>query len=78
MRLPFVTWLPDNAYLWAGRIITYNHVKRKYTLGWKRDDLRLMTARELRHCFPGSKIVKQRVTFMAETLIVVGGEIGLE
>ena len=78
MRLPFVTWLPDNAYLWAGRIIAYNHVKRKYTLGWKRDDLRLMTARELRHCFPGSKIVKQRVTFMAETLIVVGGEIGLE
>lgn len=78
MRLPFVTWLPGDAYLWAGRIVGYNHVKKRYNLGSKRNDLRLMTARELRYCFPGSKIIKQRVTFMAETLIVVGGQVSLK
>ena len=36
---------------------------------------RLMTAKELEQCFPGSKIIKQRVTFMAEALITVGGDI---
>jgi len=72
MRLPFVTWLPGRAYLWAGRIVTYDHVKKKYMVGSRRDDLRLMTAQELKCCFPGSKIIKQRVTFMAETLIVAG------
>ncbi|MHC4083580.1 MAG: hypothetical protein ACYSWZ_00045 [Planctomycetota bacterium] len=41
--------------------------------GIKYDDLRLMTARELRICFPGSRIIKQRATFMAETLVVIGG-----
>lgn len=74
-RLPFVTWLPGNAYLWAGRIIHYSHIRKKYGLGRKRSDLRLMTARELKHCFPNSKIIKHRVTFMAETLIVLGGEV---
>jgi SAM-dependent methyltransferase len=74
MRLPFVTWLPFDGYLRVGRIVWYNHVKGRYTRGGRRDDLRLMTARELRACFPGSKIIKQRVTFMAETLIVVGGD----
>lgn len=74
LRLPFVTWLPNHGYLWAGRIVSYNHVKRKYTFGKKVDGLRLMNARELKHCFPDSKIIKQRVTFMAETLIVVGGK----
>lgn len=77
MRLPFVTWLPGNAYLWIGRIFTYNPVKRRYTFGRHRTDLRLMTARELNDCFPDSKIIKQRVTFMAETLIVIGGQISL-
>lgn len=73
MRLPFVTWLPRSGQIWIGQIISYNHVKQKYTWGKKRDDLRLMTARELRECFPMSRIIKQRVTFMAETLICVGG-----
>jgi len=41
----------------------------------KRSDLRLMSAGELEKCFPSSKIIKQRVTFMAETLIAVGGDI---
>lgn len=75
MRLPFVTWLPFEGYLWVGSIVFYNHVKGRYTAGRRRDDLRLMTSRELRKCFPDSKIVKQRVTFMAETLIVIGGDV---
>lgn len=74
MRLPFVTLLPGRGYLWIGRIVSYNPVKCKYTFGRHRTDLRLMTARELSDCFPGSRIIKQRVTFMAETLIVIGGD----
>ena len=74
MRLPFVTWLPGNLYLKAGRIISYNHVRKKYMFGINHDGLRLMTARELKACFPNSRIIKQRVTFMAETLITIGGQ----
>lgn len=72
LRLPLVTWLPGHSYLWVGRIVSYNHVKNKYMLGLDHTGLRLMTASELKRCFPNSKIIKQRVTFMAETLIVVG------
>jgi len=75
MRLPFVSWLPRKGYLWAGRIVSYDHVRKKYTFGIKRNELRLMTARELKYCFPDSEIIKQRVTFMSETLIVVGGNV---
>ncbi len=75
MRLPLVTWLPGKSYLRIGNIISYNHLRGKYMFGGKRSDLRLMSAGELEKCFPGSKIIKQRVTFMAETLIVVGGDI---
>lgn len=75
LRLYFVTWLPWHSYLWLGRLLSYNHVKRKYMFGIRHDTLRLMTAKELKHCFPKSRIIKQRVTFMAETLIVVGGDI---
>ena len=73
MRLPFVTWLPRKVQIWLGQIISYNHVKKRYVSGISRDDLRLMTARELKRCFPTSRIIKQRVTFMAETLICIGG-----
>ena len=75
MRLPFVTWLPGNGYLRIGNVISYNHLKGKYTVGTKRNDLRLMSAEELKKCFPNSEIIKQRITFMAETLIAVGGDI---
>jgi len=73
MRLPFVTWLPRNGYIWFGQIISYNHVKKRYMTGIKHNNLRLMTVKELKYCFPTSRIIKQRVTFMAETLISVGG-----
>lgn len=75
MRLPFVTWLPGHGYLWAGRIMSYNHVKKKYVYGIKQEFLRLLTADELRRCFPNSRIIKPKVTFMAETVIAVGGDI---
>ncbi len=73
LRLPFVTWLPGNAYLLIARIIYYNHTYKKYTLGNNATELRLMTSKELKSCFKDSRIIKQRVTFMPEVLIVVGG-----
>jgi ubiquinone/menaquinone biosynthesis C-methylase UbiE len=74
-RLPLVTWLPGHSYLWFGSIISYNHTKRRYALTFRKmSGTRLMTANELQQCFPTSKIIKQRVTFMAETLIAIGGE----
>lgn len=75
MRLPFVTWLPRHGYLWAGSIVSYNSARSKYTFRMKKyGSIRLMTAKELERCFPSSTIIKQRVTFMTETLIAVGGE----
>jgi ubiquinone/menaquinone biosynthesis C-methylase UbiE len=74
LRLPLVTWLPGSSYLRIGRLLAYNHVSKRYVSGIKRDDLRLMTSRELALCFPCTAIVKQRVTFMAETLIAIGGK----
>jgi ubiquinone/menaquinone biosynthesis C-methylase UbiE len=74
LRLPFVTWLPWHGYRWAGRLMQYNHIDRKYMFGVPVTGTRLLGASDLRKCFPGSRIVKQRVTFMAETLIVVGPE----
>lgn len=73
LRLPLVTWLPGRSYLWVGKIISYNHARNRYMFGLDHAGLRLMTASELKRCFPGSKIIKHRVTFMAETLVVVGG-----
>jgi SAM-dependent methyltransferase len=76
LRLPLVTWLPWHGYQWAASIVSYSHVKRKFVFkGRKASGIRLMSVRELKKCFPTSKIIKQRVTFMSETLIVVGGDI---
>lgn len=71
LRLPFVTWLPFHWYLKAGSIISYHHAKKKYVSGIKHGNLRLLTASELQECFPDSQIIKQRVTFMPETLIAI-------
>lgn len=76
IRLPLVTWLPNHGYQHAGAILSYNHVLRKYVFGSRIDkSLRLMTSRELSRCFPGSRIIRQRITFMPETLIAVGGDL---
>ncbi|OHB49159.1 MAG: hypothetical protein A2Y10_03385 [Planctomycetes bacterium GWF2_41_51] len=74
LRLPLVTWFPGNLYLRAGRICSYCHIKKKYVFGRNRKDLRLMTSKELKLCFPQGNIIKQRITFMAETLIALGGD----
>lgn len=73
LRLPFVTWLPGQMYLRVGKIVRYSHACGRYVTGMNCTDIRLMTARELAACFSGGRVIKQRVTFMAETLIVVGG-----
>jgi ubiquinone/menaquinone biosynthesis C-methylase UbiE len=75
MRLPFVTWLPFHGYLKAGSLICFNHVKRRYVFFQKIEHLRLMTANELRMCFPDSRIIEQRVTFLPETLIAIGEKV---
>lgn len=75
LRLPFVTWFPGKAYVGVGKIIRFNHVRKNYQLfSGCTEQLRLLTARELKQCFPGSEIIKQRVTFMPETLIAVGSK----
>lgn len=74
MRLPFVTWLPFHVYREFGRILTYDHVKKKYVFGVGETGLRLLSSSDLKRCFPGSQIIRSRVTFMAETLIVYGGK----
>jgi SAM-dependent methyltransferase len=75
LRLPFVTWFPGEAYLSAARVVRYNHARGKYTFGNCRANFRLMTTKELKICFPNSRVIKNRVTFMAETLIAIGGDI---
>jgi len=72
LRLPLVTWLGEDIYRHIARIVRYDHIRRKYTLGGSKAEFRLMTSGELKHCFSNSLIVKQRVTFMAETLIAIG------
>lgn len=75
LRLPFVTWLPGNSYLKVGKLVSYNHVKKRYSFGINQNGLRLLSAKEMRRFFPTSKIIKQRITFMAETLIAIGGNV---
>jgi SAM-dependent methyltransferase len=73
MRLPFVTWLPRHGYLGFSRIVFYSSAAGRYIWGGRYSSpLRLLDAGDLRKWFPQSRIIKQRVTFMAETLIVVG------
>ncbi|MBN1123705.1 MAG: class I SAM-dependent methyltransferase [Sedimentisphaerales bacterium] len=75
LRLPFVTWLPGSGYLYAGQIMCYNHAREKYTFfSAKHKHLRLLTAREIKVCFPGSRLILQKVTFWPETIIAVGGD----
>jgi SAM-dependent methyltransferase len=72
LRLPFVTWLPWHGYVWTGRLVRYDHVHQRYIWRAGPEHIRLLSASEMLRCFPGSRIVKQRVTVMAETLIAVG------
>ncbi len=74
-RLPLVTCFPWHSYLWFSKVVRYNPCRGRYVFGSQYPaTLRLMSEGDMRHCFPNSRIVKQRVTFMAETLIAVGPE----
>jgi len=75
LRLPLVTWLPHHGYLWFGRFVQYSHVQHKYIFGHGVDHLRLLGVSDLQAYFPGSRIIRQRVTFMPETLVAVGGDL---
>ncbi len=75
LRLPLVTWLAGEAYLYAACVVRYNHVHMRYTFANPKADFKLMSLKEMKSCFPRSRIVKQRITFMAETLIAVGVDV---
>ena len=71
LRLPIVTWLPRKLLLKAGWLYSYNHVNKKYVHGLKIESLRLLSARDMHKLFPDSKIIKQRITILPETLIAI-------
>ncbi len=71
-RVPFVPWLPAPCMHQLLRLWSYNHTSQRYQSGNDFSDVRLLTARQLRRMFPDSLILKPRVTFWPETLVVVG------
>ena len=72
VRMPFVSWLPASWMHRAARLWGYDHVNNRYKRGCDYSDVRLLTARQLRTLFPDSLVLKPRVTFWPETLVVVG------
>lgn len=71
-RLPLVSWLPQAGMRRVARILAYNHVEGRYRSGMDCDDVNLLAAGDLRRMFPGSRVVKCRITVWPETLIAVG------
>lgn len=71
-RLPFVSWLPAPLMHRVTRVVCYNHVHHRYMSGLRTDEIRLLTARELRRLFPRSRVIPLRITFYPETLLAVG------
>lgn len=71
-RMPFLSWLPPHLMHKAARLWAYNHVQGRYRSGNDYSDVHLMTAGQLRRAFPDSLILKPRVTFWPETLVVIG------
>ena len=63
-RLPLYQFVPKSVQRW---------LFKKFNLGlWyenKWEDINLLSFRQLKKLFPGTKVIKQRVTFWAETLI---------
>ncbi|MBX3463484.1 MAG: class I SAM-dependent methyltransferase [Planctomycetes bacterium] len=71
-RMPFVSWLPPRWMHRVTRLWGYNHVAGRYQRGNDFSDVHLLTARQLRRMFPDSLVLRPRVTFWPETLVVVG------
>jgi hypothetical protein len=75
LRLPLVTWLPQSWQHRVGYRFGYNHLAHRYMSGSDRRDIRLLSCRELRKLFPGSLVLRNRVTGLTPTFIAVGGEV---
>lgn len=71
-RMPLISWLPPRTMRRVARLWSYSHVQNRYRSGIDWADVQLLTARRLRQIFPDSLILKPRVTFWPETLVVVG------
>jgi len=71
-RMPLVSWLPPRWMHRATRLWSYNHVLGRYQSGIDCSDVSLLSARQLRRMFPDSLVLKPRITFWPETLVVVG------
>jgi len=71
-RMPFLSWLPPKWMHKVARLWAYNHCENRYCSGNDYSDVQLLTTRQLRKLFPDSLILKPRVTFWPETLVVVG------
>lgn len=71
-RMPLVSWLPPRWMHKATKLWAYNHVLERYQSGIDCSDVNLLTARQLRRMFPDSIVLKPRITFWPETLVVVG------
>lgn len=71
-RMPLISWLPPRWMHKTARLWAYNHVHHRYQSGNDYSDVHLLTARQLRKIFPDSYILKPRVTFWPETLVIVG------
>jgi ubiquinone/menaquinone biosynthesis C-methylase UbiE len=72
LRLPFASWLGPNALAAVAARFSYNHVNQRYQANPNPERLHLLTARQLRRLFPDSEVIRCRVTFWPETLVVVG------
>lgn len=72
VRMPLISWLPPGLMHKAARMWGYDHVRRRYHSGIDYSDVQLLTARQVRELFPDSLILKPRVTFWPETLVIVG------
>lgn len=70
-RLPLIGWLPAPMMQAAARVVSYNHVHRRYSSG-NRTHTWLLSGREMRKLFPGSRVIHMRVTFFPETIVVIG------
>ena len=73
LRLPLVSWLPAPWMLRVAKLCAYDHSRRRYRSGI-RQQIRLLTRREMSTLFPGSRIVPVRITIWPETIIAAGGE----
>lgn len=71
-RVPMLSWLPSGLMHRAAKLCSYNHVEHRFRMGNDITDVHLLTAAQLRRLFPGSLVLKCRVTFWPETLVVVG------